>query len=205
MFVAMFSNKANAQSLFEIMDDENLNHFEKIEAIENSGLKSATITTEAELKRYNRWRTFWDSRVDSEGQNTTFYHQYNLLHDNTTNTTNSSLPQWQFAGPYEMASTPNYMGRMQAVAIHPLDPNIVYAGSASGGLWRTTNALETNPLNVVWECLTDDYFGMGVYDIAFHPINPDIIYILTNTYANGFINHDGYSLGIYKTTNGGST
>ena len=40
---------------------------------------------------------------------------------------------WKEMGPYNVA------GRMLSIAVNPLDPEIILAGSASGGLWRTDN------------------------------------------------------------------
>ena len=42
-----------------------------------------------------------------------------------------SLDQWRSIGPH------NIGGRTLDVEIHPLNANIIYAGSASGGLWRS--------------------------------------------------------------------
>ena len=43
-------------------------------------------------------------------------------------------------------------GRIGGIAIDPSDPtgNTVYAGGASGGIWKTNNFLTTNPLGPTW-------------------------------------------------------
>jgi photosystem II stability/assembly factor-like uncharacterized protein len=99
----------------------------------------------------------------------------------------------------------NNTGRMLCVAIHPTDPNIVYAGSNTGGLWKTVNALTTDASQVTWVCKTDRYFGMGVKDIAMHPTDPNIIYIVTQSYSNGMNRHGTYSMGVYKSTDAGQS
>jgi subtilisin-like proprotein convertase family protein len=55
-------------------------------------------------------------------------------------------------------------GRVNAVAVDPSDPsgNTVYAGAASGGLWKTTNFLTTSPAGPTWVPLTDDGPAAGL-------------------------------------------
>src|SRR4051812_43987894 len=45
------------------------------------------------------------------------------------------------------------VGAIKAVAPHPSDPDIVYAGSVNGGVWRTRDARSARP---TWDHLTDD-------------------------------------------------
>ncbi len=44
-------------------------------------------------------------------------------------------------------------GCVTAIVPHPSNQNILYLGTANGGVWRTDNALETKPR---WKPLTDD-------------------------------------------------
>ena len=65
------------------------------------------------------------------------------------------------------------VGRVSSIAVDPSDPsgNTVYAGGASGGVWRTTNFLTYDPLGPTWVPLTD--FGptnaINVGSIAVYP------------------------------------
>src|SRR5579862_8922679 len=45
--------------------------------------------------------------------------------------------RWQCCGPYNLA------GRVTALVIHPENPNLWFAGSATGGLWVSRNAGES--------------------------------------------------------------
>jgi len=69
----------------------------------------------------------------------------------------SSMTPWQNFGPDTTS------GRIISVAFHPTDSNTMLVGSASGGLWRTTDYGNT------WNVLTDSYFTMGVGAIANNP------------------------------------
>ena len=53
---------------------------------------------------------------------------------------------WESLGPE------NIGGRILCLAFHPTDPNIIYAGSASAGLWKTTT-MGNNFFRVNWLCL----------------------------------------------------
>jgi len=117
---------------------------------------------------------------------------------------------WRSIGPKNMA------GRTISLAIHPEDHNILYAGSASGGLWRLT-ITGTGPDDYFWEHIQTGYPVLGVGAIAVNPINPDIIYIGTGE-VYGYQGQDGdlfgsywmrirgnYGIGLLKTTDGGTS
>jgi len=55
------------------------------------------------------------------------------------------------------ATTAGRSGRVSGLAIDPSDPtgNTVYAAGASGGVWKTTDFLTTNPAGPTWISLTD--------------------------------------------------
>lgn len=113
--------------------------------------------------------------------------------------------QWQDIGPK------NIGGRTISIAIDPVNPNIIYAGAASGGLWRST----TGGAGVqAWEYIETGYPVNGVGAIAINYDNPDIIYIGTGevyAYQNSIgglsirATRGSYGIGILKTTDGGDT
>ncbi|MBI5215395.1 MAG: T9SS type A sorting domain-containing protein [Ignavibacteriae bacterium] len=100
------------------------------------------------------------------------------------------------SGTWKVEGPSNIGGRITAVLIHPTDPNIVYAGSASGGVWRSTDFC------VTWENIFNEHFSIGA--LAFDPLDPNIIYVGTGE-ANpaGVATYPGN--GIWKTTNAGTT
>jgi hypothetical protein len=87
-------------------------------------------------------------------------------------------------------------GALQAVAIDPTDPNIMFVGSVNGGIWRSTNARDPtdgvdsdrDPANVVdgntdadifpdqvddqvhWVPVADEHENLSVSDITFSPL-----------------------------------
>ena len=98
---------------------------------------------------------------------------------------------WSAIGPTNLA------GRILCLVWHPTDANTIYAGSASGGLWKTTNG------GTSWFSLTDDLPSLAVGAVALEPGNPNVIYIGT---GEGAFNADAvYGAGVFKSTNGGAT
>ncbi|MBZ0280552.1 MAG: hypothetical protein K8L97_07400 [Anaerolineae bacterium] len=108
------------------------------------------------------------------------------------------------AGP-AVAGTPwfnigprNINGRVKALAVHPTNANIVYAGSASGGVWRSTNAGQS------WDPLWDQQESLAIGGIAIARSNPDVIYAGTGEWTPGWgPSYPG--TGVYVSTNGGTT
>lgn len=86
-------------------------------------------------------------------------------------------------------------GRVNALAIHPTNTNIVYMGGAQGGVWRSTDRGQT------WTPLTDDWPFLHISAIAIDPTNPDRIYVGTGDY-NGF---NSYTYGIMRSVDGGNS
>ncbi len=86
-------------------------------------------------------------------------------------------------------------GLVNCMAFHPTNANIIFIGTAEGGLWRSNNNGAT------WTCLTDGHPSIGVSGIAIHPDSPNIMYILTGD-GDGT---DSPSIGVLKSTNGGYT
>ncbi|MCL5029845.1 MAG: T9SS type A sorting domain-containing protein [Bacteroidetes bacterium] len=91
----------------------------------------------------------------------------------------------------------NIGGRVRAIVVDPNDSSIVYAGSVSGGIWKTTNA------GINWFPLDDHMLNLTVCSIVMDPNNSNIIYAGT---GEGFNNYDYLrGNGIFKTTDAGKT
>jgi len=96
---------------------------------------------------------------------------------------------WVPAGPS------NIGGRCTALAIHPANPDIVYIGSAGGGVWRSDDAGRT------WAAQWHDQPILNVGSLAIDPKSPDTLYCGTGE-AN--LSADSYAgVGIFCTRNGG--
>jgi photosystem II stability/assembly factor-like uncharacterized protein len=99
--------------------------------------------------------------------------------------------RWRCIGPT------NIGGRMTSIVCHPEDPNRIWAGAAGGGIWQSKNA------GVTWRSLWRKQDSLNIGSLAIDPANPDVIYCGT---GEGNLSVDSYAgVGIYKTTDGGTT
>ncbi len=115
------------------------------------------------------------------------------------------LPEpWQSIGPHNIA------GRTLCLAINPQNNKTIYAGSASGGLWRSYN----KGLDTSWQQIPLGFPVLGVSSIAFAPNDSLTIYIGTGEVYNINLSGHGaayrstrgtYGMGILKSSDGGST
>ncbi len=98
---------------------------------------------------------------------------------------------WSEEGPGNIGA------RVTDLAMHPTDPDLVYAAMASGGVFKTTDGGNT------WHPITDDLPVLTIGAVAVDPTNPDVIYVGT-----GEANVQSYSwfgMGMFKSTDGGAT
>jgi photosystem II stability/assembly factor-like uncharacterized protein len=105
---------------------------------------------------------------------------------------------WVWLGPG------NIGGRTRPVVFHPNNPNIIYIGTASGGIWKTTNG------GAWWVPLADFMPTLAVATLVIRPDQPSVLYAGT---GEGFFTND-YGIqntsaltgaGIFKSADGGET
>lgn len=99
--------------------------------------------------------------------------------------------QWRNIGPANMA------GRISDIEAVEANPAIVYIASASGGVWKSTNAGTT------WTNIFEHYPVASIGDIAIFQPNPDIIWVGTG--EDCVRNSVSWGDGVYKSTDGGKT
>lgn len=99
--------------------------------------------------------------------------------------------EWTVQGPG------NAGARINTIAVHPNDDDIIYAGFSGGGIFKTTDGGTT------WNPIFDDQPYLAISDITFDPNDPNVIYAGTGDH-----NVSGYPFigdGIYKSVNGGNS
>lgn len=99
--------------------------------------------------------------------------------------------KWRNIGPANMS------GRVSDIEALDSDFTTVIIGSASGGVWKSTNAGTT------WDPIFDTYGAASIGDVAFYQVNPDIIWVGTG--EKNTRNSIAWGDGIYKSTDGGKT
>jgi photosystem II stability/assembly factor-like uncharacterized protein len=139
-------------------------------------------------KAWDAWTALWRSGQSTgtpEGAQ-----RWRELGPQTLDYTGSNLPNMGPAG-----------GRTSALAFDPRDPNVIYAGFALGGVWKSTDA------GGKWRVLTDSLEDIGVRShavgaIAIDPAHPDTIYVGT---GEGNLSGDSYmGQGILRSRDGGA-
>lgn len=102
------------------------------------------------------------------------------------------IREWEWLGPG------NIGGRIRALVIHPTEPNRMWVGGVSGGIWRTTTG------GAHWTPVNDFLPTLAVSCMAIDPGDPDVLYAGT---GEGFGDSSGFSngAGVLKSTDGGAT
>lgn len=98
---------------------------------------------------------------------------------------------WSEAGPT------NIPGRITNIAVDPSQPNVIYAGSAAGGVFKSTNS------GASWTAVFDDVGTQSIGAIAIDPSNPSIVYVGTGEPNSATDMYDG--TGVYKSIDAGAT
>ncbi|MEM6337839.1 MAG: hypothetical protein AAF752_14810, partial [Bacteroidota bacterium] len=98
---------------------------------------------------------------------------------------------WDFAGPT------NVGGRIVDIEFDPQNPDIAYAGAATGGVFKSTDA------GLSWFPIFDDQAVLSIGDIAVDPNNSNVIYVGTGEANGGHNNFPGG--GMFKSTDAGAT
>ncbi len=88
-------------------------------------------------------------------------------------------------------------GRITAIDVVTSNPDIIYAGSASGGLWKSTSG------GVTWEPIFDDQPTASIGAVAIQQSNPSVVWAGTGEGNPRNSLNGGY--GIYKSLDGGKT
>ncbi|MFQ5629704.1 MAG: WD40/YVTN/BNR-like repeat-containing protein, partial [bacterium] len=102
----------------------------------------------------------------------------------------SRQAEWEFVGPT------NIGGRISDLEYDPINPQTIYAGAATGGVFKSTDGGET------WQPVFDDQAVLPIGDIAIDSKNPEIVYVGTGEANGGHNNFPGG--GVFKSTDGGA-
>ena len=96
--------------------------------------------------------------------------------------------QWQALGPSNVA------GRVRSLAFDPRNPNRLFAGTATGGIWLTEDG------GTSWRANNDFLPNLSATSIVVDAANPDVMYVGTGEATQGFV-----GVGVFKSFDGGTT
>lgn len=151
-------------------------------------------------KVFKRWEYINSSRVGEDGRlpsgDRVLREIGNFIRNNPVESASGSWSQTgPVSKPVNSTSQPTGLGRINALAFDPVNANTIFAGSPSGGVWITTNG------GTSWSVLTTSTPTLGVSAILLHPTNSSLILIGTGDRDAA----DAPGMGVYKSTDGGST
>ncbi len=112
---------------------------------------------------------------------------------------------WQAVGPapIQVGANNAFDGCIQAMVLHPTNPDIAYIGAVNGGIWRTDNATAASPH---WVPQTDFLGSLSMGALEFDPTDPN-----SQTLVAGYSRLSSFAavgtpeLGMLRTTDGGAT
>ena len=162
---------------------------------------------EAEVEKpgyeiFKRWEYFTQSRVFPSGDITLPMQTQKLFQDylqaeknkGRAKSGSSCNPNWRYYGPNVNVHSEG-VGRVNFVRFMPGNNQSVFIGTPDGGLWKSTDG------GVTWKNLTDFLQSIGCADLVIDPTDTNKLYLATGDGDAG----DSYTIGVYKSINGGAT
>ena len=158
------------------------------------------------MKQFERWAFILKDQVNPDGSFPSAMAQKErdqlFVVAASKNTSNSKMTgvMWQQVGPLTNPLENGYAaypgkGRINVVSVDPTNENIMYAGAAAGGVWKTIDG------GVNWSPKSDYLAGLGVSDILVDPNNTNILYMATGDEDASHIS----SIGVFKSIDAGET
>ncbi len=201
-YIFLFASLPSAaQPWFKTLENpdksvNSLDDFKRIKEAFNQYWENKTIPRGKGYKPFSRWEWMMEQRISEANRSVALWDAYM----EKTKSFGEMDGNWTYLGPFKPPTDINSGqivggGRIDCIAFDPVNPDVFYVGSPSGGLWKTLDK------GASWVPLTDNIPSMGIADIAIHPQNPAIIYIATGDRDS----QDIYSAGVLKSTDGGST
>jgi photosystem II stability/assembly factor-like uncharacterized protein len=200
-----------SQNWLKDYNQDNEFSFKKLEHKFNEYWQGKTPYKGSGFKQYKRmeWLVkprFW--KTDGIPNLAEVYKDYlNYSRDKKNIDKMLDYPEWHSLGPVDKPIPQNtYLkagtGRISCIGIDPDNSNIIYAGSATGGIWKTTDKGST------WVDLPlSSIMSIGISDIVVAKSNNNIIYAGTgDADAAGFLGANfSFSIGVLKSTDAGGT
>jgi len=191
------NDTANYPYWINMMQDPSVNFF-AVQRAFNLYWENRPITRGCGWKVFKRWEYMMQSRVAPDGTRPdpdAVFNAYEAFMDNPE----SASGEWLSYGPSQIPAPgpPGYLGlgRLNVIAFHPTDTNVLFVGAPSGGFWKTNDG------GWNWTTTTDTMPTLGVSAIVVDYSNPSKILIGTGDRDAG----DAPGLGVFISTDGGLT
>lgn len=182
-----------------MMEDPSVNFFDVQRAF-NTYWNDRPVTKSCGFKPFKRWEYMMQLyRINPDGTRRPADQAYREYQDYiaTHPSSRSATGNWVNLGPFNLPEGRGYkgLGRLNAIAFDPSDASIIWAGSPSGGLWKTTTGGNN------WSSTVDNLPTLGVSAILIDYTNASVMYIGTGDRDAG----DAEGMGVFHSTDGGAT
>lgn len=190
--------KTNFFEIMEIVDA----HYDSLNRL---GIEN--LPGERKYKHWKRWEWYMSQNLQADGTiadiGKRLYRESEKLRkiESSQDQQRTTNPHWQFIGPSTTDITGTItalflgLGRVDRIAFHPTNANIIYIGTPGGGVWKTTNGGST------WIPISDYLPSIGASGLAVHPTNGNQVYVLTGDGDSGL----NSSAGIFASFDGGTS
>lgn len=101
--------------------------------------------------------------------------------------------EWRAVGPMQAGA------RVEAIAVHPIEPSTLYVGIGSGNLWKSTDN------GIRWRPIFENEMTFTIGDVAVAPSDPHVVWVGTGETQP---RHSGYSYagaGVFRSVDAGET
>jgi PKD repeat protein len=207
IFLCVGFSVAQNMDYASMMEDPN-SSFSDIQSAFNANWNGKDRTVKGKgWKAFKRWEYFHRNRLAPNGKAANPYAnfvEYKNYFGNSQQFSSQKLitgqqalvaGTWSYIGPPGGISNNGGAGRTTFIRFDPTNPNIMYAGSPAGGLWKSMTGGNN------WIALADEIASIGCSDLVIDPTNTNVLYLATGD-ADA---KDTYSIGVLKSTDGGLT
>jgi hypothetical protein len=112
------------------------------------------------------------------------------------------LPDMCDAADTVMGGKNPVTGAINAIAPGPTDSDVIFAGTVSGGVWKTSNATAAIP---TWTPLTDNQLPqLPINSLAMSPVNSQTLFAGTGS-TTSFLRFGSLGIGVARSIDGGTT
>lgn len=196
----LLQNKSRSELSFFDYQDAFYSYWEPFNVVDGYYTIDGVKYKAGGYKQFKRWEWLHEKRVHPVTGAFPQKSAFQIVKEFESQHPNRGIPpksDWISLGPHASTAINKGIGRINAIAFHPSDPNTYWAGAPSGGFWVTHDDAAT------WTCLTDHLESLGATDIV---IDRDFetsqtIYIATGDRDS----YDNYSIGVIKSTDAGAT
>jgi len=206
ILLTSFVYSQSTQPKFESLQKQFYKNYEQLKEQNKPFAEKETDEEDGTLSRFRRWEWLMQTRLMPDGTlpdpgiTARERSDYLALHPDEASIRNAN---WTQVGT--LSGTIAGAGRINVIQIDPTNTNVIYIGTACGGIWKTTNG------GTSWTAVGDNLPNLSIADIALDPNNSSNIYVAT---GDGYGYTSGsdqdfwgglYSAGVFKSVDGGAT